>query len=143
MSNSNKKQDLYTLPEYRVLDSRRKKLVAFHLLDGVAMSRAATMLGLNKTRESKRPDVQACLHAFQERQDPGGCTETLALVHWLEGYFTHAEIDRGNFQRYVDFWNEKGPFPTPLSPGLQPKEPNWQAAASQLPGWYPAVQATS
>ena len=140
MSNSNKRQMLYQLPEYRVLDTKRKKLISFHLLDRVAFSRACTMLTLNKSRESKREDVKACLKAFSEKQDPGGRTETLALIHWLEGYFTHAEIDRDNFQRYVDFWNDKGPFPTPLSAGLQPKDPNWQAAASQLPGWYSATQ---
>jgi hypothetical protein len=67
-----KRKRLYELPEYRVLDSKRRKLISFHILDGVAFSRACTMLTLNKTREAKRPDIKACLAAYNRAQDPSG-----------------------------------------------------------------------
>jgi len=67
-----KRKRLYELPEYRVLDAKRRKLISFHLLDGVAFSRGCSMLNLNKTREAKRPDVKACLNSFNRAADPDG-----------------------------------------------------------------------
>jgi hypothetical protein len=79
-----KRKRLYELPEYRVLDAKRKKLVSFHVLDGVAFSRACTMLNLNKTREAKRPDVKTCLAAFNRAQDPDGQGQLYETVRRLE-----------------------------------------------------------
>ena len=79
-----KRKRLYELPEYRVLDAKRKKLVSFHVLDGVAFSRACTMLTLNKTREAKRPDVKICLAAFNRAQDPDGKSQLFETVRRME-----------------------------------------------------------
>jgi len=75
---------LYKLPEYRVLDTKRRKLIGFHLLDGVAFRRAATMLNLNKTRESKRADVVACLAAFNRALDPDGDAQKWETIRRVE-----------------------------------------------------------
>ncbi len=79
-----KRKRLYELPEYRVLDAKRKKLVSFHVLDGVSFSRACTMLALNKTRESKRTEVVTCLAAFNRAQDPDGRGQLYETARRLE-----------------------------------------------------------
>jgi hypothetical protein len=80
----NKRRILYALPEYRVLDTKRRKLISFHLLDAVTFSRACTMLALNKTRERKRPDVIACLDAFTRAASPDVNATLYETVYRLE-----------------------------------------------------------
>jgi hypothetical protein len=79
-----KRKRLYELPEYRVLDAKRRKLISFHLLDAVAFSRACTMLTLNKTREAKRSDIKACLASYNRAQDPYGQGQVEEHVRRLE-----------------------------------------------------------
>lgn len=85
---------LYALPEYRVLGPKQRKLISFHLIDGVKFTRACTMLGLNKSRESKRPEVVACLAAFNQSKDPDGrgrwWQEVRRLELLLDGHSTIA-----------------------------------------------------
>jgi hypothetical protein len=99
------RKTLYNLPEYRALDMKRRKLISFHLLDGVAFSRACTMLGMNKTRESKREEITTCLAAFKTALDPTGDAEMWETIHRVEKMW-----GRGNTALNPAFANVNLPF---------------------------------
>jgi hypothetical protein len=70
--NSNDHQRLYRLLEFKVLNPKRKKLIAGHLIEGISLARGCTLLGLNLSREVKREDIKACLAAYTKAGDPDG-----------------------------------------------------------------------
>jgi hypothetical protein len=82
--NSTKHQLLYRLLEFKVLNPKRKKLLAAHLLEGVSLARGCQMLALNLSREKVREDIKACLKAFKLAQDPDGKATMWELIRRLE-----------------------------------------------------------
>jgi hypothetical protein len=82
--NSNDHQRLYRLLEFKVLNAKRRKLVAAHILEGVSLASACRMIGLNVGRESRREDVLACLEAYKRAQDPDGSAQLEETARRLE-----------------------------------------------------------
>jgi hypothetical protein len=82
--NSNDHQRLYRLLEYKVLNTKRRRLVAAHVLDGLSLAAGCKLIGLNVGRESRREDVIACLAAYRRAQDPDGKDELYETTRRLD-----------------------------------------------------------
>jgi len=65
------KQRLANLKEYKYLrNANRKKFLQAILIDGIAPTTAGTLIGVNSNRESKHPEVVACIAAFRDEVNP-------------------------------------------------------------------------
>jgi hypothetical protein len=66
-------RELYKLRTYRAIKANKhRRYVELIVVDGMAPSRAASLLTLNSGRVSRDPDIAACLDEIKLDRDPTG-----------------------------------------------------------------------
>jgi len=106
MTEQNNRKLLYSLPEYRYIQNRkRRKFLEAILVDKLAPTTAGKLLGLNSYRESRHGEVVNCTKAFREKAEPRA-----EIIAFWQGVF---DLDYGPGVKSAAEEDRRQPLPDP------------------------------